>query len=935
VSDYDTTKVIQLISLTKDYTGYDNERAMEYANNAIEIASKINYLRGLGNAYYRRSVIYYYLSEYKKAEEDLQKSLVFRNQARDEKGLADIYLMQGIILDAYYQHDKAIEIFFKAIEKYEKIKDKEGLSAAYGNIATSYNILNDCNNAIRYQQKSLKLAFELKDDESIAISYFDMAMCYDKMNVLNKALMLYDSADYYYNKVGKIQGKGTILNSKGLVYKKKKMYDKAEECYQKAIQIHRSSQNKYGLANTLVNIGELKLITGNADKAIEFLNEALAISTETGNVEFICNSFKYLSLAYKQLQQYKKALEYFEKYAEIKDTSAINDIKNRMLKLQAYYNDEQKENEILLLNQSNKIKEIQIKKQRYLIWFSIIILLFLTSLIYLWYKKYTEKKRLNAILNDQNIKIQGQKEEIEKQKYNIEQQAIQLKELNDYKSKFYENISHEFRTPLTLIKSPLEQLLKETNDSSSKNLYHIMYRNVILLENNINNLLQLAKIEKKEISVNFQQFNINELLKGIVSNFEYEAKQRDITIELTEENNFSIISGDLQKVEAIFINLIGNAIKYCNNNSTINVTINNSDTHIIISVIDNGPGISVEHLPHIFDRFYKGNDKGIGLGLNIVKEYVELNNGKISVFSELNKGTEFKIEFPVSSLSDSEKNCEPLLSEDFQEKIINNNESDKYTILIVEDNKDMQNYLIHQLNSNFNIITASDGNEGLQKALKYYPDCIICDIMMPLMDGYEMTYKVKNDILLSHIPVILLSAKASESSIIKGMQAEADEYITKPFKINELIARINNIIKNRIKLKEKFEKNKYLNPSEIIAESMDQKFLSKAISIVEDNISSSEFDVAEFCKKMGISRTNMHRKIKAITNQSTTEFIKSIRMKRAAQLIEQQTGNISEIAYQVGYDNLSYFTRCFKEYFNVAPSEYKNYKLQRDIFDKC
>lgn len=923
----DSLTVQRLIKIVVESTGVDNIKALENANKAILLAKKINYSDGTAEAYYKRAILYYYMSDYKKAEADLDTTLEYRIKTGDEKGIADVYQMQGIILDAYYQHDKAIEIYYKAIEKYAKINDKDGLSAAYGNIAISYTILNDFDNSIKYQRKSLNLASELKDYESVAISYYEIAVCYEKMNLPDKALMFLDSAEYFHNIAGKLSGKAAVYNSKGVVYKKKKHYDKALNYFNEAVKINTKLGLKQELSLNMQNIGELYLLLGNSDNAIHYLNQALKIAIDINNYEVIIASYKFLSKAYKQKGQFDKALEFYEKYDELKDTSSIEEAKNKMLMLQAYYNDKQKENEITILNQKNKIKEIQIKKQNYLLFFSIIIVTFLSVLIYLWYKKYKEKNRLNTLLKEQNQKIQSQKDEIEKQKHNIEIQAQQLKELNEYKSKFYENISHEFRTPLTLILSPLEQLIKSNSDKNTVELYQIMYRNARHLHNNINHLLQMAKLEKKEIKINWQRTDIKNLLNGIVNSFEYEALQKSVSLEFIDNKCDFAADVDVEKMESIIINIISNAIKYAPSKGKVKVELNKANEHFSVTVFDNGPGINQEDLPYIFDRFYKTNDDkpGFGLGLSIVKEYVELFNGTISVKSEPGMGTEFTLKFPINNKNEKIINLHKT-EQNNNNADLSSESSEKYVVLIVEDNEDMLTYLINQLNHYFEVLTAKNGKEALEVTRNKFPDCIVSDIMMPVMDGYEMTRILKNDIIISHIPVILLTAKTSESSIIHGMEVDADSYLTKPFKIKELIARINSIIRNRNKLKEKFSRNININLSEISVTSIDEKFLVNAVKIIEENISITDFDVNDFCRQMGISRANMHRKIKAITNMTTTEFIRTIRLKKAAQLIEKNAGTISEIAYMVGFDNLSYFTRCFKELFNVSPSEYKSRK---------
>ncbi|MCX7985428.1 MAG: tetratricopeptide repeat protein [Bacteroidales bacterium] len=922
----DSNEVKKLIKLTVNYTGIDNFKALENVNKAIELSEKIEYIAGIAESYYKRAILYYYMAEYKKAEQDLHKVFEYRTKLKDSKGLADVYQMRGIILDAYYQHDQAIEIFFKAIDLYKKINDKDGLSAAYGNIAISYTILNDYDNSIKYQRKSLEYAFQLKDYESVAISYYEIAVCYEKMNALDKALMFLDSAEYFHNIAGKLSGKAAVLNSKGIVFKKLKQYDKALNLINEAILINTKLNQRQDLSLNFLNKGEIMILTGNYLEAIRYLTDVIRISQEIANYDVLANAYKFLSRAYKQLNLFDKSLEYYEKYDALKDTTTIDDAKKRMLMLQAYYNDKQKENEIVILNQQNKLKEVHIKRQRYLLFFSTIVFIFLATIAYLWYKRYKEKKALNAILEKQYLKIQEQKDEIENQKKSIEVQAQQLKELNEYKTRFYENISHEFRTPLTLILSPLEQLINNEKDVNIVGLYQIMHRNALRLKNQIDNILQLTKIESNEIKLNLQQIDLCEFIPGIINNFEYEIQQKNLHIEFVTDLKQCFFMADIEKLETIFFNLIGNAIRHNNSGCRIKISLFGNDNVLLISVKDNGQGIDKNLMPFIFDRFkpHVFETSGFGLGLNIVKELIELHNGKISVTSEYGQGTEFIIELPQCGKKD-ELLLDIAQIYDNEEKLLisEGDCSERFSVLIVEDNKDMLNYLHCQLSTCFDVKIASNGKEALEKAYKYYPDCIVADIMMPVMDGYEMTKNLKNDILISHIPVILLTAKTSEHSIIKGLDTDADEYLTKPFKINELISRIKSMIRNRQRLRENFEKNNLIIPSEISVTCKDKKFLSDAVKTIEENMISSEFDVNIFCSKMGMSRANMHRKIKALTNMSTTEFIKSIRLKRAAQLIEQNAGTISEIAYSVGFDNLSYFTRCFKDFFKIAPSEFK------------
>lgn len=912
--------------------GYDNEKAAQYGAEAIALAQQLNFLSGLAEGYYYRGIAYYFMADYQKAKSDFAASLQYKKQLNDIEGMANLLILQGIIMDSYSQHDKALEIYFQALEQYQKIGSKNGLSVAYSNIATSYNRIHQYKDALNYQRMSLQINLEMQNWENAAVSYYDMGICYDNMNENEQSLLFYDSAAYYYNKSFSKQGLSSVYNNKGVVFKKIKQYDKALENFIAATKIQEEVHHRYGLANTLCNMGEVYVALKNPDAAIVHLKKSLAIANEINSNNIRENCYFYLSNAYKLKGQYQNSLQYFENYSQLHDSIAEAATKDKMIALQAFFNNEQKENEITLLQQIKQNNESRIARQRYLLLFSIALLIIFLALIYLWYQKYRDKKKSNAILNHQFAQIQQQKQEIELQKTNIEAQAKQLRELNEFKSRFFANISHEFRTPLTLILGPLEQLIENTNNQELKDKFLLMHRNAERLHNLINQLLVLSKIEKGQVHLQASFFNFNEFIKAVFSNFKLKAKQKNIDLQFIDTNQPFECNADIEKLETIFINLIANAIKFTPSGGIVMVKLEKHDKNFTVEVIDSGKGIAKNKIPFIFERFYQIEDAGnveigTGLGLSIVKEFVNLHKGKISVESELGNGSKFTVTLPMETkdavqVNNKKEEFELSNLQQQENKPIPIADNEKSMILVVEDNTDLRDYIKSQLQQHFNVMLAPNGKDGLEMALEHYPDCIVSDMMMPVMDGIELTKILKNDVLISHIPVILLTAKSSEQSIIQGLDTDADGYITKPFKTGELIARIQNIIRNRRKLKEKFEKSITVDPSEVSVTSADEKFITKALKIVEKNIMATDFDVEQFCEAIGMSRTNLHRKLKALTNQSTTEFIRSIKMKRAAQLIQQKASSISEIAYQVGFNSLSYFTRCFKEYFNVPPSEF-------------
>lgn len=565
-----------------------------------------------------------------------------------------------------------------------------------------------------------------------------------------------------------------------------------------------------------------------------------------------------------------------------------------------------------------------------------------------------EIEKQNQQINEKNAELEEKQEEINAQNEKILQQKTQLEKTNQHlieadelKSRFFANISHEFRTPLTLIMGPLEALMTQTTDKNLLMEYSQIHKHSGRLLLLINQLLDFSKIENGEMQLVLKETNLNVLVSNIVSSYASFAKEKGISFLFIEKANNIMLLIDNDKMEKILYNLLSNAFKFTPESGSVEVGLQISGNTKCVDIIikDSGIGIAQDKLQFIFDRFYQvdgGKNReyeGTGIGLALTKELVELHKGNITVESHLGNGTSFTISLPldktvyensiVTYVTDNYgKEFRSHVSEGFSidrriGSIENKISKDRKTILIVEDNLDMRNYLSRNLGEVFYVVDAQNGDEGIKRAIEIQPDLVISDIMMPITDGLELSKSLKNNSLTSHIPIILLTAKAGEETTLEGFEVHADDYITKPFSIKELMARINSQIRNRQMLREKFEKTIHIVPSDITASSLDEVFLKKALQVVEENMGNSEFSVDDFCKQLTMSRTNIHLKLKALTSQSTTEFIRSIRLKRAAQLIKQKKGSSTEIAYMVGFTSQPYFSRCFKEYFKVNPTEYQ------------
>ena len=525
------------------------------------------------------------------------------------------------------------------------------------------------------------------------------------------------------------------------------------------------------------------------------------------------------------------------------------------------------------------------------------------------------------------------------------------KEDNNAKLQFFTNISHEFRTPLTLILGPLQQILLNYNGTNE------MYKKLLVIESSANHLLKLInrlmdfrKYETNQFTLEAAEGNLVKYIKEIFLSFTEYAKDGEYKYTFESSDDEVLVYFDRLKLERVFYNLISNAFRYTPKGGEIIVRIRKEKNQVIIEVDDNGIGIAKEYVDKIFDLFFEiptnnevqaNYNKGTGIGLSIVKNIINLHKGIISVVNKPTKGVVFKVVMKTgkSHLSENEIIKDFKISDDVAqyeaqlEKTQNIDQEDisdfevsedKLTVLIVEDHKVLRSFMKNLLKKEYNVIVAENGEIGLKKALKFIPDLIISDVIMPEMVGTELCAKIKENIKTSHIPVILLTSRSSLIYKIEGLESGADDYISKPFDLTEFKLRIKNLLASKQRLKAKFSSSDSFTPSEIAVSSLDEQLLKKAFKVVEDNISNEQFDIPFFCAELGVSRTMLFTKIKAWSNFTPNEFIHEIRMKRAAQLLEQNKINISQISYKVGFNNPKYFSKCFQKKFGETPSQYQS-----------
>ncbi|MFY0607711.1 MAG: response regulator [Cyclobacteriaceae bacterium] len=518
-----------------------------------------------------------------------------------------------------------------------------------------------------------------------------------------------------------------------------------------------------------------------------------------------------------------------------------------------------------------------------------------------------------------------------------------IEELSQLKLRFYTNVSHEFRTPLTLILGLVERLKGAHNQLSGEEretYFNKIYRNSQVLLNLINQLLDFRKIEQGKMTVSVAEGSIDDYIRLLCENFNELARKKKIEYSfICEEPIFGLYDKDI--IERIIFNLLSNAFKFTESEGEITITLEKKDdTHFHLEITDSGLGMSEEEQSHIFERFAhnkNSTETGTGIGLSYTKSLVELYNGAISFVSKKSVGTKFSLELPyeasafdqmevsnqTNEIKDFKKDVNWLIESSNEEHARIFDPKMESTILIVDDNEDILFYLQDHFRQTFNVQIASNGKQALKKCLDEHIDMVVSDVMMPEMDGFELCEKIKEDERINHIPIILLTARNSTEQKVKGYEKGADAYIGKPFEMHELQTRMDALLANRKTLLNKIRKNINLEPKEIEITSLDEKFLSRIMSYIEENIGMTEFTVDMLAKECGMSQLHLNKKLKVLVGQTANAFVRSIRLKRAGQLLAKDRYSVNEVMYEVGFIDAKYFRSCFKKEFGKTPSDYQ------------
>ncbi len=902
----DSLKVKAYFDLFWDNYRNDHKATLKYATEAEKLSRKLGLTFQLADAHRVKSFALSHLGEPDSAQKELESSLALFTSLNDKKMMASVLTEFGWLSKAQFDYEKALSFFLEALKISREVEDKDNTARTLNYIGGIYNEQKQYEKAIEHYKEALALVEQLGIQRGISACLTNLASVYTKTKQFKEALDLHKKALQLKREMGDKLGEARVLSNMGTLNNELDEFSLAEVYFMEAKHIAEKIGDKeqdgiitYGLAASALGKKEY-------EKAI-LLADALLKNPDL-DLELRVKLQQLLFQAYGKNQNFEKAYQMSFQWQLLSDSLYNKNMLTVTNDLEARYQNEQKTKEIALLASEKEIQQLQLNKREnernVIIAFAVLVLL-LAGLLYNQYRI--------------------------KQKSNKELQA-----LNEVKSNFFANISHEFRTPLTLIKGPIEHLEQNPDERLNPEDVTMIRRNANKVLGLVNQLLDLSRIDQGKLQLKPTEGDIYKCLRAATTSFNSHAAQRNMDYLVEIPNGTFWAAFDRNKLEKIVYNLLSNAFKFTENGEKVAFEAKYIDEKLEMQVSDSGKGISEAKLPFIFDRFYQIDGaytkerEGSGIGLSLTKELVELMDGTITVSSEEGKGTFFTVQIPLEKIKTLEKSTsEEEWKYEKQRTTPTTFELQKSDvrkipkILLVEDNEDMRHFITSQLVTEYRVIVANNGEEGLKRALADAPDLILSDLMMPKMDGIELCKELKTNLETSHIPVILLTARAGEANKIEGLEIGADDYLTKPFDAKELFVRVKNLIQRQRRLKEYIRKHQLMfDPSKIEATSLDRRFLEQLLDLLEKEHSNAGFGVPQMQDVMALSKAQLHRKVKALTNESPGELLRNFRLKRAAHLLSKKADSVTQIAYQVGFNNLSYFAKCFKELYGVPPSSY-------------
>lgn len=963
---------------------------------AIELAEKSQEKEILSYSFRFLGIIESWKSDFSQSIHYHKKASDLFLELNNSKYVATSNNHLSFVFESLGEYDSTLVYYQKNIQNRDLIDAKYTVLYSYQKIAGTYAKLYNYKLAYRYLQEGIEYAEKTESEQSLGELYFTAGQLFLNNHVNKDIALEYlleaksifeESQNYGYLNlvrlsIGDVHFKtgndslalqfykeannnlysedyamlSAVNHNIGMVFKKRKDYDNALQYFQKSIDGMCLVCPEIMIHKTLIEAARTSLITGNSEQAFSYLNRAknIAVESESGLEMSISyeelgiyyqtlnnrdRSIYYLELAHKldidlglperikktaellsekyySKRAFKTAAEYLKIANQMNDSLASIEKYNEVAKLEMRFEIEKKEAE---REQESRLLQTEITKQKFIrnSFIASAFLLVIIGLV-LW-RAYRNKKKDNQLLAEQKGEIQ----EISRQ----------LQQSSKRKLDFFTNISHEIRTPLTLIKSPLERILKsEANDKETNNQLQLAINNTNKLKTLVNQILDLQKLDEHLLSLDLSQFEIISFCKEIVSSFEGYSSQNNCKLIFEANIGKAQITFDQGRLHSIITNLLSNAFKFNKENGEVIFKLDLTTHQVMLEISDTGKGIGSDHLKKLGDRYYQIEDsntsvEGSGIGLAYVKEIIELMKGKLSISSKLGKGTNVAISLPLETVEIQddipvklEIRNQNQFSNQLENLISERSENGQPQILIVEDNYELRLFLRDLFAPSYQVICAKDGEEGKELAFKHLPDLIISDVMMPKIRGNELCKILKNDINTSHITIILFTAKGAADSIIDGYDCGADDYIVKPFDTDLLLKKVKNIISTSENARKKFSFTD-IEHSKNIYSDFDKKFLEDCISIIKNNFQNSSFTVELLAENINLHRRTLLRKFNALTGKSPIDLIRHTRMTQAAKLLQEKY-RVSEVALMVGYEDTNRFSQAFKQFHGASPSAY-------------
>ncbi|HRP58395.1 tetratricopeptide repeat protein [Agriterribacter sp.] len=904
----DSTRIIKLYD-----RGYGYLDRLEYDSAGMVFQQGLDLSRRSNNHFleatglYNQSRSYELSNNLSTALETLEDAMAIFDRIGRKKNVANCYNSYNRIYQTLGNYAQALSYGLRALRIKEALNDQAGLAVALTNVGNVYLLTEHFDDALVHFTRALAIDSANNDSEGISISLLNIGVAFQKKGNYSNALNKYRQALDIVRQLGNKGDEVWLLNNIGSTLRQSGKPDSSLVYLISSL----STAEKYNInsSHILNDLAETYLAINKPEAAKKHALEAVDASEKEQNLGQLVYAWQFLGDSYEKLGNYPNAYHALKQHTVFKD-SLLNVKKAALLNnLKVQYESEKKEQTIALLTKEKA--SAAFRRNAYLASGVLIAVILL-----LLYNRQRLNSKKNRLLYEKG------------------------KEVDKMKTTFFSNISHEFRTPLTLILGPVQSLLSLTTDPKMIRQLNTMERNAQRLLGQIDQLLYLSKLESDKPEISLTRLNIIPLIRGTVMNFSSMADDRQINLQVETPMPGLTMDVDKEKIETVIINLLSNAFKFTPRGGSITVTVDmvekGNTPYCGIRIQDTGMGINEKDIPHVFDRFYQSNDRqkaqqgGSGIGLALVKELVKLHKGSINIVSKPNEGAEVTVLLPLpedytvqQSPGAGKKGDEvpvsmfnPLPAENWEEPEVR-----KTIVLVIEDNADVMLYIKDVLQNEYHIVEAANGAEGILKAIETIPDLVISDVMMPEKDGYEVCSTLKQDERTSHIPLILLTAKVSFEDKLHGLQQKADEYLTKPFSPKELLLRVANLISSRKALREKYSKELVLKPLDVTVPSIEEAFLQKVMLVAEERIADESFTVVDLATEVGMSRSQLHRKLQALTNQSATEFIRSYRLTKAMDMIKQHAGSVAEIGYKVGFSSPSYFNKMFLQQYGITPGQ--------------